>query len=92
MFKLHTLLRGMFIGVILSTVVVCLLQWIYRNEAVSDANAAGVITTSRGAYLCPLIYMFHAHEINPYSVPVPASLEPMRVVPVRELPDGAAWI
>lgn len=81
----HALLRGMFFGVILSTVVVCLLQWIYRNEVVADAYAAAVITTSRGAYSCALIDMFHGHEITPYNEPVPASLEPMQVVP------GGAW-
>ena len=87
MTKVHALLRGMFFGVVLSTVVVCLLQWMYRNEADSDAYAAGVITTSRGAYSCPLIDMFHGHEIIPYSEPVPAGLEPMQVVPVGGLPD-----
>ena len=91
MTKLHTLLRGMFFGVILSMVVVCLLQWIYRNEAVSDAYEAGAITTSGGTYSCPSIDMFHGHEITPYSEPVPASVEPMQVVSVRELPDGGAW-
>ena len=35
--------------------------------------------------------MFHGHEITPYNEPVPASLEPMHVVPVRELPDGGVW-
>jgi len=85
MTKLHTLVRGMFFGVMLSMVVVCLLQWIYQNEAVSDAYAAGVITISRGASSCPLIEMFHGHEIAPSSEPVPATLEPMQVVPVREL-------
>ena len=56
-----------------------------RNEAVPDAYAAGVIMNIRGAYSCPSIDMFHGHEVAPYSEPVPASLEPMQVVP------GGAW-
>jgi hypothetical protein len=47
--------------------------------------------TSPGTYSCPLIDMFHGHEIIPYSEPVPAILETLQVVSVRELRDGGAW-
>ena len=87
MIKLHTLQRGMFFGVILSTVVVSLLQWTYRNEPVSNAYAADVITTSRGAYPCPSIDKLQGHEMIPYSEPVQPSLEPMQV----NSPDIAAF-
>ena len=60
MIKLHTL-RGMFLGVILSIVVVWLVQWIYRNEAVSDAYEAGVIMTS-------LVRRIRAHQLIGFMV------------------------
>ncbi len=86
MIKFHTL-RGMFLGVILSIVVVCLVQWIYRNEAVSDAYAARVIITSLvKAYSCPSMDRLHVHEIIPDIERVPASIEPTQVEPARELP------